>query len=76
MFIGAMSDAVEEAILTKVTSDPVLAVLIDITLASIQENRPLFPNLMDEPILYRHFKEAVSRGLENLKKIEAMTGEG
>lgn len=71
-----MEDTVEEAILAGTTNDPVLMTLVELTIVSIRESRPLFSNLMDEPILYRHFRQAVERGLANLKKIEAMTGEG
>ncbi len=48
--------------------DPVLDTLIELTLQSDTENRPLFPNLIDEPIFYRkYFKRWVHEGLLEYK---------
>lgn len=72
-----MASTVEDAMLTGATTDPILAILIDLVLSSDHVGRPLFPNPLDEPILYRHFRQAVADGIESLRKIEkAKAGEG
>ena len=45
--------------------DPVLDNLIELTILATYENRPLFPDILKEPIFYRkYFKRWVSEGLE------------
>jgi hypothetical protein len=68
--LAEMDDAVGDAVISGATHDPVLAALIDITIASIREDRPLYPDLLDEPILYRHFRGFVKKALGGLEKIE------
>ena len=70
--LDKMEGAVKDAILSGGTEDYFLAVLIDLTVASIRENRPLFPNLMDEPILYRAFRRFVQEGLDALERAKAI----
>jgi len=63
-----MEEAVKDAILTATTDDPYLAVLIDLTASSIHEDRPLYPNLRDEPLFYRKYiKRWVREGLDELR---------
>jgi hypothetical protein len=53
------------------TQDGVLAQLVEVTRASILEGRPLFSNLMEEPVFYRrHFKRWVR---EIVKERQATT---
>ena len=71
--IGGLEDVVKDAILTDNFDDPVLTRLIEITLASITEKRPLFPSILDEPEFYRsHFRRWVEEGMqERVKEREA-----
>jgi len=62
-----MENAISDVILSGSTSDPVLRILIDLTLAAKFEEKPLFPNLTQEPILYRHFRRMVTSALDILK---------
>lgn len=56
--------------LTEHSDDPVLPLLIGLAVASITENRPLFPNPLEEPVLYqRYFRKWVEAGLEEAAKI-------
>lgn len=65
-----MEEAVEEAMLTEHSDDPVLPLLIGLAVTSITENRPLFPNPFDEPVFYRrYFRKWVEDGLEEVSKI-------
>ena len=65
-----LEDEVNDAVLTETTEDPVLAFLIEVTMASIETSRPLFSNLWDEPIFYRrHFRKWVEQGLREAAKI-------
>ena len=41
------------------TDDMVLKVLIELAVVSLDEERPVFPNPLDEPVLWRKFKRAV-----------------
>lgn len=66
-----MEEAVEEAMLTEHSDDPVLPLLIGLAVTSITEIRPLFPNPFDEPVFYRrYFRKWVESGLEEVSKIQ------
>jgi hypothetical protein len=53
------------------TEDEALAVTIEITVAALLENKPLFPSIFDEPYFYRkHFKHWVAEGMQELRAIE------
>jgi len=54
-----MEAAVSDAFTLKTTDDPVLAVLIQIATVSVNENRPVYPNPLHEPVLWRHFRRWV-----------------
>jgi hypothetical protein len=72
-----LEDEVNDAVLTETTEDPVLAFLIEVTMASIETGRPLFSNLFDEPIFYRrHFRKWVEQSLreaDQIRKIQETT---
>ena len=62
-----MEDIVKDAIITGDTDDRVLDLLIDIVVSSIQDGRPLFPNVMTEPSFYRrYFRRWVAEALAEL----------
>jgi hypothetical protein len=63
-----LEEATNDAILTGSTDDIVLKTLIDLAAYSLEQERPLFPNPLDEPILYRRFSCWVIDGLRELKK--------
>jgi hypothetical protein len=57
-------------------SDKVLVLIIEMVIASIQSERPLFPSLLEEPVFYRRYlRKWVEEELEleqaMLKKQEA-----
>jgi hypothetical protein len=64
-----MESAVSDVILGGPTSDPMLVALLDLTIASIRDERPVFPSLIDEPILFRHFRRFVRKALDAQEKI-------
>lgn len=65
-----LEDAVKDAILTT-TDDPILSILLEITLNSLVTHRPLFDNPLEEPIFYRrHFVKWVEEGLQERAKTE------
>ncbi len=67
-----MEEVVKDAVLTGEFSDLVLLRLIDLTATSIQDKRPLFPGLMDEPVFYRkYFYPWVNEALEEKKTMLA-----
>ena len=69
--LAAMAEAVYDAITTNSTSDPILAVLLELAITSIQDNRPIFPNPIDEPLMYRrYFLKWVTEGLEDAAKLQ------
>ncbi len=63
--LGELEDIVKDAILTDNYEDPVLTRLIEITLASITEKRPLFPTVLEEPEFFRrYFRRWVEEGMQ------------
>ncbi len=66
-----MEEHVKDAILTDEFSDLVLLRLVDLTITAIQEERPLFPNLLEEPAFYRkNFRLWVREAMEERKALE------
>jgi hypothetical protein len=65
-----MAEAVNDAIITGVSNDPILDILIDVVATSVIEDRHIFPNPLDEPLLYREFRTWVKEGLEDAAQIE------
>ena len=48
----------EEVVRSCVTGeipDAIIGLIVELTVAAIQEDRPLFPNLLDEPVFYRRY---------------------
>lgn len=69
-----MEDAVTDAILTGSTCDPALLALLELEIRARETRRPIFPDLLREPLLYRHFSGMVAAALEALrlaKELEA-----
>ncbi|GEM_PF-1278987 len=67
----AMEEAVHAAIEECRTSDRVLDTLLEVTITSLLENRPLFPNPLDEPLMYRlYFRKWVEDSLEVVGKLQ------
>lgn len=59
-----MEEQVKEA-LSGESRDFHLGALLEITVLSIREGRPLFPSILDEPVFYRrHFKRWVEEYIE------------
>jgi hypothetical protein len=66
-----LEEAVNDAILAETTTDRVLSLLLELTITSITEERPLFPNPLDEPLFYkRHFRKWVEEGLREAADIQ------
>jgi hypothetical protein len=61
--------AVSDVVLGGPTSDPMLVALLELTITSIRDERPVYPNLIDEPILFRHFRRFVRKALDAQEKI-------
>jgi hypothetical protein len=70
-----MEEAVSDAFALKTTDDPVLAILIQIATVSVNENRPVFPNPLHEPVLWRYFRRWVADGIAAARKIDAILEE-
>ena len=68
-----LEDAVEDAILTEHTDDPVLRLLLEIAIAEIAEARHLFDNIIDEPVFYkRYFIKWVTQSLQASAEAEKL----
>ncbi len=73
--LGELEEAVKDFILTG-EGDGVLRLLVDLTAASITEERPLFPNPMEEPAFFRKwFKVWVREGLVERGKLQQVQQE-
>jgi hypothetical protein len=65
-----LEDEVKEAIAAG-TRDVILNMLLEVTMASLVDERPLFANIIDEPLFYRrYFLPWVREGLQELRTIE------
>jgi hypothetical protein len=68
-----MQEFIKDAILTNEFRDLPLVRLVELTVYSIQNERPIFPCLLDEPAFYRkHFSYWVREALEEKKMLEQM----
>jgi hypothetical protein len=66
-----MQEFIKDAILANEFPDLSLIRLVELTIHSIQNERPLFPCLLDEPAFYRkHFFYWVREALEEKKMLE------
>jgi hypothetical protein len=66
-----MEEYVKDCLLTNEFTDLVLLRLVELTIASDQEGRPLFSNLLSEPVFFRkHFRLWVSEALEEKKALD------
>ncbi len=69
--LGELEEAVKDFILTGEGEDPVMRLLVDLTAASITEERLLFPNPLEEPAFFRKwFKVWVREGLVERGKLQ------
>jgi len=68
LLLARMEDAITDAVLAGSTHDTVLGILVDLAIRSDQESRPLFPDLLHEPILYGHFHRMVNSALDILRQ--------
>jgi hypothetical protein len=66
-----LEEAVRDAIVEGTTSDPILRILIEVSSAAIQDQLPIFPNPLHEPVLFRFFRGWVLAGLEEAAKLHA-----
>lgn len=57
-----LEDLVRDQLLIGQCKDRPLALLIKLALTEIQEDRPLFPNPLQEPVFYTEFKKWVRGG--------------
>ena len=64
-----MESAISDAILSGSSKDPVLVALLDLTIASIRDERPVFDPL-NEPVLYRYFRKFARKALDGKEKAE------
>jgi hypothetical protein len=74
-WLAELEDAVKDAIVEGRTGDRVLEILLEITLSTIADGRPLFLNPLEEPVLYRHFRRWTTEGLEELAKLSKLEEE-
>jgi hypothetical protein len=64
-----MEAAVREAV-DHISGDAVLAQLVELVLEEEIEKRPLFPNLLDEPVFFRrYFRRWVTEALKEKQSI-------
>lgn len=66
-----MEEAISDYILEGRGDNRVLNTLIEITVVELTTDRPLFPNPLDEPVLYRrNFRRWIRESLEAKAKID------
>jgi len=65
-----MEEAISDVVHGGDTKDLMLVTLLDLTIASIRDERPVFPSIMDEPVLYRYFRRFTKKALDGQKKID------
>ena len=68
--VARMGYAIEDAIHAGMSNDPVLVAILDIMIAQINENRPAFPNPLDEPVLYRRLVSKTKEALASSERFE------
>jgi hypothetical protein len=65
---------VKDAVLTGECDDPILQGLLEITIASINDSRPLYATLLEEPAFYRKFfRKWVVEGLKERSEAREAT---
>jgi len=65
-----MAEAINDAIISGNTDDPILDTLLELVVFSVANNRPLFLDPIEEPIFYRrYFYVWVQEALEDAAKI-------
>ena len=72
LLIQRMQDKASEALMSGGTADPVLVHLLEAAAVSLTENRPVFPNPMEEPVLWRHFMAAVRQAILGVERYEEL----
>jgi hypothetical protein len=79
MPLEEIEEAFKEAILTGGTKDRLINDYLNIITSSMRTGRPLFPNLLDEPVLYTMIYEWVQEAIQAQARIttqqEALTPE-
>jgi hypothetical protein len=53
------------------TTDTTLRILMELAVTSIDRNRPVFPRLLDEPVLWKKFLVAVINAREAARAAKA-----
>jgi hypothetical protein len=67
---GELEELVKDAVLTGELNDGVLASLLELTVYSILNDRPIFGNVLEEPAFYRrYFYRWVKEGIDEVRKI-------
>ena len=64
-------EVIEEVALLETTSDQTLRILIELAVTSQDSNRPVFPEPLDEPILWRKFYAAVIDARDDAQAVKA-----
>ena len=65
-----LENVVKDAVVSG-SDDPVLEHLIELTITSLLEGRPLYQNILEEPDFYRrYFKKWVKEGLREHEAME------
>lgn len=65
--LEGLEDYVKDAIISEASDDLVLMQLVELVLEET-ESRKAFPNLMDEPVLFRKFATWVREGLREAER--------
>lgn len=70
-----MEEYVKDAIITNEFTDLCLLRLVELTIYSIRNDRPLFPNPLQEPAFYRkYFRQWVDEAIEEKRVISEAQG--
>lgn len=62
-----MVDAIEDVALIGLSDDPTLRLLIGLAVNSADNNLPVFPDMLDEPMLWPKFMKAVAEARNSAK---------
>jgi hypothetical protein len=65
-----LADEIHDAILMEFTEDRSLEWLLRLALVEILDRRPVFPNPMHEPVLWRKFVRWTEDALEDAKEVK------
>ncbi len=66
-----VEEIISDAAMLERTDDTVLKNLIELAVVSLDEERPVFPSPLDEPVLWRKFRTAVHYARSDAKKAKA-----